>query len=78
MIVGLLTLVGEGAEEISANHVHGGLEDPLLDYVVGRLGQIKQVNQLNQALPLLLLQLGVLLRVTEVSYAVARSQLREV
>jgi hypothetical protein len=52
-----LTFVGECAEKVGADHLHGGLEHALLDYVVCRLLLIQHVNYLDQALFLLFLQL---------------------
>ena len=74
----LRTFIGKRAEQVGANHLHGGLEDALLEDCVGGLGLIKHVNDLDQALFLRFFQLHVLLDVREVRYLVAGLELGEV
>ena len=74
----VLTFVSESAEKINADHLHCGLEHPLLDDMVDGVCLVQHVNDLNQALLLLLLQVLVLLRVGKVGNLVARLQLGQV
>ena len=56
-----LTFVRKGSKQVRTNHSHGGLQHSLLDYVVGGLGFIEHINDLNQALFLVLFQLHIFL-----------------
>ena len=73
-----LTFVSESAEKVHADHLHGGLKDPFLDNMVDSVSLVQNVNNLNQALLLLLLEVLVLLRVGEVGNLVAGLQLGQV
>ena len=57
----MLTFVCESAEKVHADHLHGGLKDPFLDDMVDSVSLVENVNDLDQALLLLLLEVLVLL-----------------
>ena len=57
----MLTFVRESAEKVHADHLHGGLKDPFLDDMIDSVSLVENVNDLDQALLLLLLEVLVLL-----------------
>ena len=74
----MLTFVCESAEKVYADHLHGSLKDPFLDDMVDSVSLVQYINNLNQALLLLLLEVLVLLRVRKVGNLVACLQLGKV